>query len=107
MRDWLFVNDHCEAIDSILQKAAPGEHYNIGGQNEIDNISLVNMICKLMDKIKPSAAPHARLISFVQDRPGHDLRYAIDNAKIENALGWTPSAEFEKNLEATIRFYIT
>ncbi len=106
IRDWLYVEDHCDAIDCILEKGKVGEVYNIGGKNEVDNLTLVKTICKLMDEYKPHNTPHEKLISFVKDRQGHDWRYAIDNSKIQNELGWKPSQDFEKMFKQTIEFYL-
>ncbi|AJI60910.1 putative dTDP-D-glucose 4,6-dehydratase [Francisella tularensis subsp. novicida U112] len=83
-----------------------GEVYNIGGINEVDNLTLVKTICKLMDEYKPENAPHSKLITFVEDRKGHDWRYAIDNSKIQNELGWKPSQAFDKMFRQTIEFYL-
>ncbi len=106
IRDWLYVEDHCDAINRILNKGKVGDVYNIGGKNEVDNLTLVKTICHLMDKYHPHNAPHQQLISFVEDRKGHDWRYAIDNSKIQNKLGWKPSQDFEKMFKQTIEFYI-
>ena len=106
IRDWLYVEDHCDAIQTIIEKGLIGEVYNIGGINEIDNLTLVNTICKLMDEYQPENAPHSKLITFVKDRKGHDWRYAIDNSKIQNKLGWKPSQDFEKMFKETIEFYL-
>ena len=106
IRDWLYVEDHCDAIDCIITKGNVGEVYNIGGKNEVDNITLVKTICKLMDQYKPDNAPHEKLIQYVEDRKGHDWRYAIDNSKIQNQLGWKPSQDFDKFFKQTIEFYI-
>lgn len=106
IRDWLYVEDHCEAIDTILRKGIVGECYNIGAMNELDNISLIKIITQIMDKYFPENAPHEKLMSFVQDRKGHDRRYAINNAKIQSILGWKPTHDFESALEETIKFYL-
>ncbi len=106
IRDWLYVADHCDAIQCILEKAQVGEVYNIGGKNEVDNLTLVKTICQLMDDYRPDNAPHQKLIKFVEDRKGHDWRYAIDNSKIQNELGWKPSQDFEKMFKQTIEFYL-
>lgn len=105
IRDWLYVEDHCDAIQTIVEKGVVGEVYNIGGINEVDNLTLVKTICKLMDEYKSENAPHSKLISFVEDRRGHDWRYAIDNSKIQNELGWKPSQNFNKMFRQTINFY--
>lgn len=108
IRDWLFVKDHCDAIMTIIDKGVPGETYNIGGKNEIKNIDLVNRICNIMDEMIPSKKleSYKDLISYVEDRPGHDVRYAINSNKIENDLGWTPKYNFEKGLFETIKWYL-
>lgn len=101
IRDWLYVDDHCDAIDLILKKGVMGESYNIGGQNEIDNMALVNTICDIMDVEMPEHAPHKNLIQYVADRKGHDRRYAVDNKKII-ALGWKKQHAFKDTLKSTI-----
>jgi dTDP-glucose 4,6-dehydratase len=106
IRDWLFVEDHCRAIYAILTAGKIGETYNIGGESEQDNLSLVKMICKLMDKKIPAGKPHEKLITFVTDRPGHDRRYAIDNTKITSQLHWKPIHNLEDGLTATIEFFL-
>ena len=106
IRDWLYVEDHCDAIDCIVTKGKLGEVYNVGGKNEVDNITIVNTICKLMNEYMPHNAPHEKLIKYVEDRKGHDWRYAIDNSKIQNQLGWKPSKDFDKFFKQTIEFYI-
>ena len=106
IRDWLYVENHCDAIQCVIEKGVLGEVYNIGGINEIDNLTLIHTICKLMDGYKPEYAPHKDLISFVEDRKGHDWRYAIDNSKIQNELGWKPSQDFERMFKQTIEFYL-
>ncbi|ASQ46433.1 dTDP-glucose 4,6-dehydratase [Legionella clemsonensis] len=105
-RDWLFVKDHCDAIDLILRKGHVGEVYNIGGNNELDNLTLIKHICQIMDQFLPQKAPHEKLISFVQDRKGHDKRYAINNEKIYKELGWSPTGNFTEHLVETIKFYL-
>ncbi|AFL82374.1 dTDP-glucose 4,6-dehydratase [Aequorivita sublithincola DSM 14238] len=106
-RDWLYVLDHAEAIDLILNDGKCGETYNIGGFNEWKNIDLVKLLCTLMDqKLGRSEGSSAKLITFVKDRPGHDLRYAIDASKINNDLGWKPSVTFEEGLSKTIDWYL-
>lgn len=106
IRDWLYVKDHCDAIYCILEKGKVGEVYNIGGDNEINNLTLVKTICELIDGYRPHNAPHDELISFVEDRKGHDWRYAINNSKIQTELGWQPSLDFEKMFKHTIEFYL-
>lgn len=106
VRDWLFVEDHADALLTALQKGRPGRSYNIGGENEARNIDLVRTICRLMDEMHPQGAPHDRLITFVADRPGHDLRYAIDPTRIREELGWRPSVTLEEGLRRTVRWYL-
>jgi dTDP-glucose 4,6-dehydratase len=106
IRDWLYVDDHCEAIWTILTNGKVGETYNIGGNSEKDNLSLVKMICEVMDGIHPESAPHSNLISFVKDRPGHDWRYAIDNSKICKELGWQPRHNLKDGLLETVKYYL-
>lgn len=108
IRDWLFVEDHCRAIDQVLTQGRPGETYNIGGDAEQTNLGLVNQICTILDKLLPESAyvPHHNLITLVQDRPGHDRRYAIDFRKINQELGWTPQITLGSGLEKTVQWYI-
>ena len=106
VRDWLFVDDHVRALVTVLERGASGETYNIGGHNEQTNLDVVHAICGLMDDLHPEGAPHADLISFVTDRPGHDWRYAIDASKIERDLGWTPDETFETGLRQTVQWYL-
>lgn len=108
VRDWLFVEDHARAIDTIFHKGRQGETYNIGGFNEWKNIDLINLLCIIMDK-KLGRAPgtSAQLITFVKDRAGHDLRYAIDASKLNKELGWEPSLQFEEGLEKTVDWYLS
>lgn len=106
VRDWLFVEDHADALLLVLEKGRVGRSYNIGGENEARNIDLVRMICRLMDEMRPEGAPHDRLISFVADRPGHDLRYAIDPSRMREELGWRPSVTLEEGLRRTVRWYL-
>jgi len=106
-RDWLFVKDHAAAIDLVFHKGKNQETYNIGGFNEWQNIELVKILCKLMDqKLNRSEGTSKKLITYVKDRPGHDLRYAIDASKINKELGWKPSVTFEEGLELTIDWYL-
>ena len=107
-RDWLFVKDHALAIDLVFHQGKIGETYNVGGFNEWKNIDLVNLLCSLMDeKLKRPAGESAQLITYVKDRPGHDLRYAIDANKINRELGWYPSVTFEEGLSETIDWYLS
>ena len=106
IRDWLYVEDHAAALLTVLTQGQVGRTYAIGGQNEARNIDLVQMICTLMDEMHPSGAPHARLITFVTDRPGHDTRYAIDPSRISAELGWQPSVTLEEGLRKTVRWYL-
>lgn len=107
IRDWLFVIDHARAIDAIFHKGKVGEVYNIGGNNEWKNIDLVHLLCSIMDKkLGRPEGTSAKLITFVKDRPGHDLRYAIDSSKLQKELGWTPSVTFEVGLESTVDWYL-
>jgi dTDP-glucose 4,6-dehydratase len=108
VRDWLFVEDHAAAIDVIFHKGKTGETYNIGGNNEWTNIDLVHLLCKIMDtKLNREIGTSAKLITFVTDRAGHDLRYAIDSSKLQNELGWKPSLQFEEGLEKTVDWYLS
>jgi dTDP-glucose 4,6-dehydratase len=108
VRDWLYVEDHCDAISMVLNKGKVGEVYNIGGRCEKPNIEIVKTVCGLLDEISPSSrfTPHSSLVTYVKDRPGHDRRYAIDCCKIENELGWTPKETFETGLRKTIQWYL-
>jgi dTDP-glucose 4,6-dehydratase len=108
IRDWLYVGDHCSAIDRVLQCSAPGETYNIGGNNEVKNIDLVTMLCELMDELAPNlpVRPAKTLITFVKDRPGHDRRYAIDATKIRDQLGWQPAVTVTEGLRKTVEWYL-
>jgi dTDP-glucose 4,6-dehydratase len=108
VRDWLYVSDHCDAIRTVLRKGRVGETYNIGGRNEKRNLEIVNVICATLDELRPGdpMVPHAKLIRFVQDRPGHDRRYAIDARKIEAELEWKPSETFETGIRKTIDWYL-
>jgi dTDP-glucose 4,6-dehydratase len=108
VRDWLHVEDHAEALTLVLRKGRAGETYNVGGDSERRNIDVVRAICRLLDEFLPQSPsrPHESLIEFVTDRPGHDLRYAIDASKIGNELGWRPRHNFEDGLRATVRWYL-
>ncbi|MCK3685176.1 dTDP-glucose 4,6-dehydratase [Maribellus sp. YY47] len=107
IRDWLWVEDHARAIDVIFHQGKPGETYNIGGHNEWKNIDLIRLMCEIMDrKLGHSSGTSAQLITYVKDRAGHDLRYAIDSTKLQKDLGWIPSLQFEEGLEKTIDWYL-
>ncbi len=106
VRDWLYVEDHADALLLVLEKGALGRSYNIGGENERSNLKLVQTICTILDKLRPGDAPYADLITFVTDRPGHDARYAIDPTRIREELGWRPSVTVEEGLERTVRWYL-
>jgi dTDP-glucose 4,6-dehydratase len=108
VRDWLYVNDHCRAVWAIMQHGTPGETYNIGGQCEMKNIELVETLCDILDKMAPGDSKHSRrhLIQFVKDRPGHDLRYAIDFSKLKKELSWEPLESFETGLRKTAQWYL-
>jgi dTDP-glucose 4,6-dehydratase len=106
VRDWLYVEDHADALLTVLEKGQGGRSYNIGGENEMRNIDLVRTICRLLDDRRPEAAPHEDLIAFVADRPGHDLRYAIDPARIRDELGWRPSVTVAEGLARTVDWYL-
>ncbi len=108
VRDWLFVEDHCAAIRAVLEDGRPGETYNMGGNSERANIDVVTAICDLVDEMRPvtGAEPRRGLITYVQDRPGHDRRYAIDARKIARELGWKPAEGFEGGLRKTVRWYL-
>lgn len=108
IRDWLYVTDHAEALWQILQRGTIGETYTIGGNNELKNIDIVRLICQLMDELSPNAKVkrHEDLITFVKDRPGHDIRYAIDATKIRRELSWTPTESRESGLRKTVQWYL-
>ena len=107
IRDWLFVEDHCIALETIFSEGEVGETYNIGGSNEIRNIDIVKTICDIMDELKPSKNGSYRdLISFVNDRPGHDKRYAVDSTKLKNTLKWKPRESFQSGIKKTIKWYL-
>ncbi|MDV3243297.1 MAG: dTDP-glucose 4,6-dehydratase [Methylocaldum sp.] len=108
VRDWLYVEDHCRAVERVLEDGKAGEVYNIGGNNEKTNLEVVETICSLLDELLPNSKyrPHRELITFVTDRPGHDLRYAIDAGKIRRELGWEPAETFETGLRKTVEWYL-
>src|SRR5207248_2431519 len=106
VRDWLYVEDHCRAIQRVLDNGIPGETYNIGGRSEMKNIDVVTSICSILDELRPKATPYRNHITFVKDRPGHDRRYAIDIRKIEQQLGWEPVETFRTGIRKTIRWYL-
>ena len=109
VRDWLYVGDHCSALDVVIRFGTPGETYNIGGNNEVENITLVRMLCQMMDELAPDlpVCPAGDLITFVKDRLGHDRRYAINAAKLKTQLGWTPSTTIKEGLRLTVEWYLT
>ena len=107
IRDWLYVEDHADALLLVLSKGAVGRSYNIGGENERTNLDLVKTLCGILDRLRPrDAGRYADLITFVTDRPGHDARYAIDPARIRDELGWRPSVTVEEGLEKTVQWYL-
>jgi dTDP-glucose 4,6-dehydratase len=108
IRDWLFVADHCKAIVEVLERGQIGETYNIGGNNQRSNLEVVNLICRLLDELVPDSPfkPHAQLITYVTDRPGHDRRYAIDATKIARDLRWQPEETFETGMRKTVQWYL-
>jgi len=108
VRDWLYVEDHCAAIRAVLENGRSGETYNIGGNSERANIEVVNLICDILDELRPNSAigPRRQLIAFVKDRPGHDRRYAIDASKLTRELGWKPAEKFEDGLRKTVQWYL-
>ena len=108
VRDWLYVEDHCQALELILGNGEPGETYNIGGSNEMKNIDLVRLMCTLLDDLRPrnDGKHYSELIVFVPDRPGHDMRYAIDASKVSEKLGWKPVQDHESGFRKTVRWYL-
>lgn len=108
VRDWLHVEDHCRAIERVLEAGCPGEVYNVGGNSERTNLQVVHTLCELLDELLPGSShvPHAQLITFVADRPGHDQRYAIDAGKLKKELGWEPQESFESGMRKTVLWYL-
>jgi dTDP-glucose 4,6-dehydratase len=106
VRDWLYVEDHADALLTVIQRGRVGRSYAIGGESEAANIDIVRKICALLDRRRPGGAPHDRLIAFVADRPGHDFRYAIDPSRIRSELGWRPSVTLDEGLERTVDWYL-
>jgi len=108
VRDWLYVGDHCEAVRLVLQRGRPGETYNIGGNSEKTNLDVVKTICAILDELRPHppVTRHSSLVTFVQDRPGHDRRYAMDAGKIRSELGWRPRERFDTGLKKTVEWYL-
>jgi len=108
VRDWLHVEDHCGALDLVIRRGQPGRTYNVGGRNERTNLEVVHSLCDVMDELRPRSGgvSHRELIAFVPDRPGHDLRYAIDSSRITTELGWQPAHDFDSGLRATVEWYL-
>ena len=106
VRDWLYVDDHVSALCLVNEKGVPGETYNVGGHNERTNLEVVQTVCRVLDELKPAAKPYESLIKFVADRPGHDLRYAIDPAKLMGELGWKPKENFDSGIRKTVQWYL-
>jgi dTDP-glucose 4,6-dehydratase len=108
VRDWLFVEDHCEALVAVMKRGRVGRTYNLGGGRELSNLEMVRAICGILDEAnpRPGGEPHSELIDFVEDRPGHDLRYAIDSRRVLEEVGWSPRSEFVESLRRTIRWYL-
>jgi dTDP-glucose 4,6-dehydratase len=106
VRDWLYVADHCDAIFTVLESGQLGETYNVGGLNEQKNLDVIHILCAILDELHPEGAPHNRLITYVKDRPGHDRRYAIDCAKLQNTLGWAPKESFTTGIRKTVQWYL-
>jgi dTDP-glucose 4,6-dehydratase len=106
VRDWLYVDDHVRALRLVMERGTPGRTYNVGGGNERTNIAVVRQICALLDELRPDGAPRERLITFVTDRPGHDLRYAIDATRLRTELGWQPREDFDSGLRRTVEWYL-
>jgi dTDP-glucose 4,6-dehydratase len=106
VRDWLYVDDHCAGICRVLEGGQPGEVYNVGGNSEKNNLEVVRTLCAVLDEMRPSAKPHASLITYVKDRPGHDRRYAIAAGKIRGELGWRPAESFASGMRKTVAWYL-
>ena len=106
VRDWLHVEDHAHALYEVITKGEIGQTYNIGGENEIENLQVVEAICEFLDELRPSDKSYKEQIEFVRDRPGHDRRYAIDNTKVRNEIGWEPSRDFVQGLRKTVQWYL-
>ena len=106
VRDWLYVDDHAQALIKVLMHGRTGETYCIGGESEYSNFDIVRMVCAALDHARPRSWPHADLIKFVEDRPGHDFRYAISNAKISDELGWRPDVDVASGIARTVRWYL-
>jgi dTDP-glucose 4,6-dehydratase len=108
VRDWLYVADHCDAIRAVIARGKVGETYNVGGRNEKPNLEIVHAICLILDELRPAdpVVPHSHLITYVQDRPGHDRRYAMDTRKIERELKWQPAETFESGIRKTVEWYL-
>ena len=107
IRDWLYVEDHCDAIRSVLANGRVGETYNVGGESEMTNLDVVSIVCEILDQLRPrDKGKYFDLVTYVTDRPGHDRRYAVDISKIKSELGWTPAESFETGIEKTVRWYL-
>lgn len=107
IRDWLYVEDHCDAIRSVLANGRVGETYNVGGESEMTNLDVVSIVCEILDRLRPrDKGKYFDLVTYVTDRPGHDRRYAVDISKIKSELGWTPAESFETGIEKTVRWYL-
>lgn len=107
VRDWLHVEDHCHALQLILEKGRPGETYNVGGNCERTNMEIITTICRILDNLFPSPIPHIRLVTHISDRPGHDRRYAVDCTKLQRSLGWAPRVDLERGIEKTVHWYLS
>jgi dTDP-glucose 4,6-dehydratase len=106
IRDWLYVEDHARALVKVATEGKVGETYNIGGHNEKQNIEVVTSICDILDELVPANSSYKELITYVEDRPGHDMRYAIDSTKVKNDLGWIPEETFESGIRKTVQWYL-